>query len=134
MGPNGSCLFTAGSPTDNVDSQNFWTFFTRQIAFLVTERPMSAMLLRLLLQCAGDVEMNPGPDLTPTPTNCLRLMQWNANGISGKITELLTFLHSNNANIALSKKPIWPSRLSHWKLQDGQLCDLTATRTKAAAC
>ena len=44
--------------------------------------------------------MNPGPDSTPTPTNCLRLMQWNANGISGKITELLTFLHSNNVNFA----------------------------------
>ena len=27
-------------------------------------------------------------------------MQWKANGISGKITELLTFLHSNNVNIA----------------------------------
>ena len=26
-------------------------------------------------------------------------MQWNANGISGKITELLTFLHSNNVSI-----------------------------------
>ena len=27
-------------------------------------------------------------------------MQWNANGISGKMTELLTFLHSNNVNIS----------------------------------
>ena len=61
---------------------------------------MPALLLRLLLQCAGDTKMNPGPVSTPTPTNCLRLMQWNANGISGKITELLTFLHSNNVNIA----------------------------------
>ena len=32
--------------------------------------------------------------------NCLRLMQWNANGIIRKITELLTFIHSNNVNIA----------------------------------
>ena len=61
---------------------------------------MPELLLRLLLQCAGDIEMNPGPFSTPTPTNCLRLMQLNANGISGKITELLTFLHSNNVNIA----------------------------------
>ena len=61
---------------------------------------MPALLLRLLLQCADDIEMNPGPVSTPTPTNCLRLMQWNANGISGRITELLTFLHSNNVNIA----------------------------------
>ena len=63
---------------------------------------MSALLLRFLLQCAGDIEMNTGPDSTPTPTptNCLQLMQWNANGISGKITELLTFLHSNNVNFA----------------------------------
>ena len=67
---------------------------------LVTEWSMPALLLRLLLQCANDVEMNPGPVLTPTPTNCLQLMHWNANGISGKITELLTFLHSNNVNIA----------------------------------
>ena len=44
--------------------------------------------------------MYPGPDTTPTLTNCLRRMQWNANGISGKITELLSFLHSNNVNIA----------------------------------
>ena len=61
---------------------------------------MPALLLRLLLQCAGDIEMNPGPVSTPTPTNCLRLIQWNANGISGKITELLTFHYSNNVNIA----------------------------------
>ena len=62
--------------------------------------PMPTLLLRLLLQCAGDIEMNSGPVSTPTPTNCLRLMQWKAQGISGKITELLTFLHSNNVNIA----------------------------------
>ena len=61
---------------------------------------MPALLLRLLLQCAGDVEMNPGTVTTPTPTNCLRLMQWNANGIIGKITALLTFLNSNNVCIA----------------------------------
>ena len=61
---------------------------------------MPALLLRLLLQCARDIEMNPGPISTPTPTNCLRLMQWSANGISGKITELLTFIHSNKVNIA----------------------------------
>ena len=42
----------------------------------------------------------PGPVSTPTPTNCLRLMHWNAKGISGKITELMTFLHSSNVNIA----------------------------------
>ena len=44
--------------------------------------------------------MKPGPVLTPTPTNCLRMMQWKANGISGRITELLTFLYINNVNIA----------------------------------
>ena len=69
-------------------------------SLLVADRTMPALLLRLLLHCAGDIEMKPGPDSTPTPTNCLRLMQWNANGISGKITELLTFLHRNNVNIA----------------------------------
>ena len=61
---------------------------------------MPALLLRLLLQCAGDIKMNPGLVSTPTPTNCLRLMQWNANGTSGKIILLLTFLHCNNVNIA----------------------------------
>ena len=59
---------------------------------------MLTLMLQLLLQCALYIVMNPGPD--STPTNCLRLMQWNTNGISGKITELLTFLHSNNVNIA----------------------------------
>ena len=83
--------------TDTVDSQNV---STRQIAFLVAERPMPALLHQLLLQCAGDIEMNPGLVLKPAPTNSLRLMKWNANGISGKITELLTFLHINNVNIA----------------------------------
>ena len=36
--------------------------------------------------------------------------------------------------LSLSKKPSWPTRLSRWKRQNGQLCDLTATRTKAATC
>ena len=66
---------------------------------LVAEQSMPALLLRLLLQCAGDIEMNPRPVSTPTPTNCLRLMQWNTNRISGKIIELLTILHGNNVNI-----------------------------------
>ena len=43
--------------------------------------------------------MNLEPVTTPKPTYCLRLVQWNANGISEKITELVTFLHSNNVNI-----------------------------------
>ena len=37
---------------------------------------------------------------TPTLNNGLRLMQWNANGISGRINALLTYLHINNVNIA----------------------------------
>ena len=61
---------------------------------------MPALLLQRLLQCAGDIEMNPGPDSEPTSTSCLQLMQWNAKGISEKITELLTFNHRNNVNIA----------------------------------
>ena len=65
---------------------------------------MPALLLRLLLQYAGDIEMNPGPVSTPTPTNCLRLMQLNANRISRRITGQLTFLHGNNVNIAAIKK------------------------------
>ena len=94
-------------PTDTVDSQDFRTFYTRQIAFLVAGRPIPALLLRLLLHCAGDIEMNPAPFSTPTPTNCLRLLQWNANGISGKMIELLTFLHSNNVNIdAIQEKKL----------------------------
>ena len=61
---------------------------------------MPALLPRLLLLCAGVVKMNPGTDSTPTPTNCLPLMLWKANGISGKIIALLTFLHNNNVNIS----------------------------------
>ena len=93
---------------------------------------MPALLLRLLLQCAGDIEMNPGP--VSTPTNCVRLMQRNAYGISGKITELLTFLHSNNVNIAVIqeskltnktkplKTPGWAAvRLDRHKNKDGGL-------------
>ena len=95
-GLNGSCLFTARityrhcrqTTLSLLVKSPFWWWSGR-----------CRLLLRLLLQCAGDIEMNPGPDSTPTPTNCLRLMQWNTNGISGKITELLTFLHSNNVNI-----------------------------------
>ena len=76
------------------------TFSTRQIAFLVAEQPMPPLLLGLLHKSAGDIEINTGPVSTPTPTNCLRLMQWNAKRISGKNTELLTFLNINNINIA----------------------------------
>ena len=61
--PNGSCLFVVGSPTDTVGSQNFQTFYTRQIAFLVAERPMSAMLLRLFGGGAADAG-------NATPTFC----------------------------------------------------------------
>ena len=100
-GPNGSCLIAAGSPTDTDDCQKFRNLSTRQIAFLVAERSMPARLHRHLLQCA---KMNPGPVSTATHTNCLRLMQWNANGISGKVTELLTFLHGNSVNIAATQE------------------------------
>ena len=109
-GPNRSCQFAAGSPTDSVDSQSFRTLSTRPISVLVAERSTLTLLFRLLLQCTGDIEMNPGPDSTPTPTSCLRLMQWNANGISCKITELLTFLQNNNVNMAVIQK----TKLSNW--------------------
>ena len=71
--------------------------------------------------------MNPGHDSTPTPTNCLQLMQWNVNRISSKFTELLTFLHSNNVNIAAIhetklKTPGWAAvRLDHQKNKGGGL-------------
>ena len=45
--PNGSCLFSAGSPTDTVGSQNFQTLSTRQIAFLLAKPTMPALLLRI---------------------------------------------------------------------------------------
>ena len=61
-------------------------------------------------------------------------MQWNANGNIGKITELLTFLHSNNVNIAAiqetrltnqtksPKTPGWAAvRLDHHKNKGGGL-------------
>ena len=105
MGPSGSCLFETGSPTDTVDRHSYRTFFARQFVILVVELPLPALLLRLPYQCARYVETNPAPVSTPTHISCLRLSQWNANGISGKITELLTFLCSNNVNISAIKKP-----------------------------
>ena len=84
-------------PTQSITKTSKLSLLVKSL--LVAERPMPALLHRLLLQCAGDIKMNPGPVLTPTPINCLRLMQWNAK-ISCKITQLLTFLHSNNVNIA----------------------------------
>ena len=137
---------------------------------------MPALLLSLLPHCAGNIEMDPTPYLTPTPTNCLRrsewklplrgrityrncrqpklpnflyssnttswrlmrrannnclrLVQWNANGISGKITELLTFLHSNSVNIAANQEAKLTIMTKRMKTptKDGQLCDLTAKR------
>ena len=101
---------------------------------LVAEWSMPALLLRLLLQCAGDIEMNPGPVSTPTPTNCLRLMQLNANGISGKITELLTFLRGNNVIIAAIQEAKLTNKTKPLKPPGLALCDLSATRTNAASC
>ena len=124
------CFFSAGSPNDTVAAK---TFSTRQVAFFVTERPIPELLLRLPLLCAGDIEMNPGPVSMPTTTNCLRLMQWNASGISGKMTELPTFLHGNNVSIAAIQETRLTNKTKELKRQDGQLCDLTATRTKAAS-
>ena len=103
---------------------------------------MPAMLLRLLLHCAGDIEKNPGPTSTPTATYYLRLLQWNANGISGKIIELLTFLHSNNVNIAAIqeteltnktrplKSPGWALvRLDHHNNKGGEMLVLIKDTT-----
>ena len=53
-------------------NRNFRTFPTHQISFLVAERSMPALLLRILLQCAGDIEMCPGPEFTPTPKSLER--------------------------------------------------------------
>ena len=109
------------------------------ISPLVVERSMPALLLRFMLQSDADIEMNPGPVSTPTPTNCLHMMQWNANGISGKITELLTFLHSNNAaiqEVKLTNKtmphktPGWAAvRLDRHKNKGGDLLMLIKDTT-----
>ena len=104
VGPNGSYLFAEGQLPKLSTTKTSELSLLAKSPFLVAERLMPTMLRRLLLQCAGDIEINTGPDTTPTPTNCLRLMQWNANGISGKIIELRTFLHSNNINIAAIKE------------------------------
>ena len=104
-GPNESCLFVAGSPTDTVDSLNFRTFSSRQIAFLVAELPMSALMHRLRLQCAGDFKVNPGPDSTPTFTYCQRLMQWNTSGMCGKSMNCRLSSTSTMSSLSLSKKP-----------------------------
>ena len=69
--PNGNCLFAAQSPTDNVDSQNFRNLSTPLTAYLVTERPMTALFLHLLFQCAGDITYPSSSTSTP---NYARLM------------------------------------------------------------
>ena len=61
--------------------------------------------------------MNPGPYSTPTPHNYLRLMQWNTNGMSGMITELLTFLNSNNVNITAIRKTKMTNMIKPLKTQ-----------------
>ena len=86
---------------------------------LVAERPMPALLLRLLFQCVGDIKMNPGPISTPTPTNCQRLIQWNANGISGGVTELLTFLLTNNVNITTFHETMLTNKAKPHKTRGG---------------
>ena len=95
---------------------------------------MPALLLRLLLQCAGDIEMNHGPVSTPTPTNCVRLMQWNANGISGKITEMLTFLDSNNVNIATIQETKLTNKSKPLKTPEWAAVRLDRHKNKAAVC
>ena len=60
-------------PTLSVDKTSELSLLVKSP--LVAERSMPALLLRLLLQCSGDIDMNRGPVSTPTPTNCLRLME-----------------------------------------------------------
>ena len=97
---------------------------TRRHFFLSWERPTPAGLLRLLLLMAG-IESNPGPSSTlpshgfstvstslfnrsapissrpssstPTP---FRVMQFNINGLAGKIMELVHFLVQNDIMVA----------------------------------
>ena len=56
--PNGSCLFSAGSPTDTIGSQVFRTFSTRQIPILVASGRCRECSSDFLLQCAGDIYAN----------------------------------------------------------------------------
>ena len=99
-------------------------------SLMVAERPMPA----LLLQCAGDIKMNPGPVTKPTPTKCLRLMQWDANGISRKITELLTFLHSYNVNIAAVQETKLTNKTKPIKTPGWAAVRLDRHKNKGAAC
>ena len=80
--------------------------------------------------------MNPGPDTTPTSTNCQRMMQWNANEISGKNHRTTDYWRNpqQNVNIAAIQEaklinktkplrtPRWVTvRLDHHKNRDGGL-------------
>ena len=81
---NGSCLFAAGSPTDTIGSRNFQTFPTCQIAFLVAERPMPALLHRLSASVCRRYRLWPHWQWNrhglhrpkPQNTSSLQLMRW----------------------------------------------------------
>ena len=113
---NGSCLFAAGSTTNSIGSQNCRTFFTRQIAFLVAERPMPAMILRLSasvfrryrswLHC----QWNPYRLCRPNPrdTSPWRLMSWAKSNNNDTTTHLIL----RNDGVANTSRKI--SMLSVW--------------------
>ena len=76
----------------------------------------------------------PWTGLESNTHNCLPLMQWNAKGISEKITELLTFLHCNNVNIAAIQDTKLTNKTKPLKSPGWAAVRLDRHRTKAAAC
>ena len=72
----------------------------------------------------------PRTNSTTTPTKCLRLMQWNASKNSDKITELLTFLHSNNVNIAAIQETKMTNKTKPLKMPGGAAVRLDRHKNK----
>ena len=112
MDSNGSCLFAAGSPTDNVGSQNFQTFSTRQIAFWLRGSRCQQCYTDFLLQCAGDIEAdNTDSGIVVDSADRYRetphLGDW-----WGELTAT-TFLYAPLKNIDICNTPIY-----NWNISD----------------
>ena len=90
-------------------------------SLLVAKWSMPALQLRRLLQCADDIEMNPGPVSTPTPINCLRLMQCNTILSENEATRQLTNGRSTSRDISLASNDIAP--LSDWSVSTSLASD-----------
>ena len=115
--PNWSCLFAAVSPTNSISSQNFRTFSTLQIAFLVSVRPMPAMILRLSASVCRryrswpHCQWNPNRLCRPKPrnTSSWRLMRRAVNNNNNDTTTHFCLMNDGveNTSRKISILSVW---------------------------